>query len=479
MAQISRQIKWDELEAGMIIEEVTELSIDYASLDPDTLKFVQTTFKGAQALVAGEDGHKAVPVEELQPFDTIQGLTDIAPDLTIAVVVPGSPQYLEQNGMLSFRIGEERSFTMGKGKAGQSIGIPAHMRFGLMPSEPVRVASPEARKLHQIKKAQVKFFLDTIETALAEREMASDMVEDMLDQGRRGLYSSKGVEKVVDEIIGNGCAEGIKALAGLRGSDQTYTHCTDMAVILEECYVDIVQRSGRTPSKENERFALLSGFLHDIGKSEVPKEILESVDRYAPDSREMIIMRNHTTYGIRILEEMGMSDGILNVASYHHVKMDTTLLNSYPDVSYQEVLPFTRLASVVDVYQALIGNRRYKRNWVPGKAVEYLAQLESTEFDPKMLGQFFEVIGKYPVGSLVRLNTGDLAFVLMIGPKEHPERPIVTVVENAAGEMLTHHSLLDMMLEEDIGVEEVVDHYNHYNESEDQAHGIFRSIRIN
>ena len=142
------------------------------------------------------------------------------------------------------------------------------------------------------------------------------------------------------------------------------------------------------------------------------------------------------------------------------------------------MLPITRLASIADVYQALVGKRRYKRNWVPGKAIEYLRNLRGTEFDEKMLDSFVESIGIYPVGSLVRLSTNELAFVLSLGPKDHSDWAAVAVVENASGELLTHHTLLDLTIESDIHITEVVDHYEHYNQSEDQAFQIFQSIRI-
>ena len=87
-------------------------------------------------------------------------------------------------------------------------------------------------------------------------------------------------------------------------------------------------------------------------------------------------------------------------------------------------------------------------------------------------------MGRYPVGSLVSLSTRELAFVLMIAPPDNPERPIVAIVENGAGELISHHALLDLMIEPDISIVEVVDHYEHYKESNDQAYRIFQSIRI-
>ena len=338
--------------------------------------------------------------------------------------------------------------------------------------------SEAAKARHAEKVREVSQFLETVESAATDRDKSSSRVEEMLDQGRQGRYSSQGVEAAVEEIISKGSSPAMKAIAGLKVSDQTYAHCTDMSVILQECYSEMLVRQGKNVSDANRRFVLIAGFMHDIGKSEVPKEILESTARFAPDSREMQMMRSHTTYGARILSEMGMNSISINVAHFHHVKRDPTLFTSYPAIPYEQVLPITRLASIVDVYQALIGKRRYKKNWVPGKAIEYVRKLRGTEFDERMLDSFVESLGIYPVGSLVRLSTNELAFVLSIGPRDHTDRPVVAVVENASGELLSHHSLLDLMVETDIQVEEVVDHYEHYNKSEDQAYQIFQSIRL-
>jgi putative nucleotidyltransferase with HDIG domain len=346
------------------------------------------------------------------------------------------------------------------------------------PGQSIAPGSDAAKQRHALKVEEVRRFLDTIERAGQDRVHSAANVEEMLDQGRTGRYSSHGVEAAVEEILSKGSAPAMKAIAGLKGSDQTYAHCVDMSVILQECYSEMLLRQGKVPTDANKRFVLIAGFVHDIGKSEVPKDILDSTTRYAPDSREMTVMRNHATYGARILSQMDMNPITINVAHYHHVKRDPALFASYPAVPYEEVLPITRLASIVDVYQALIGRRRYKKNWVSGKAIEYLLKLGGSEFDERMLDSFVECIGIYPIGTLVRLSTQELAFVLSAGPMEHPGRPLVAVVENAQGELLTHHALLDLMLQADLRVEAVVDHYEHYNKSEDQAYQIFQSIRI-
>jgi putative nucleotidyltransferase with HDIG domain len=464
--EVSRQkVKASQLTPGMTIVEVSELSFDFATLDPDKLKFIKSAFKGANAVITDESGRKELPVEELKEFDQLQEIVAIPENLKIAKVVEGMGATLEKNGLLEFLVSIPPNVQVPA--ADEGIGAPA-----------LAVGSDEAKKLSAAKVVEVHKFVETIEKASENRNKASTVVEEMLDVGRGGNFTSKGAEGIVNEILQAGSSPAMKAIAGLRGSDQTYAHCVDMSAILQDCYADILSRMDKKASASTNRFTLLSGFMHDIGKSEVPKDVLESTERFAPDSQEMLLLRNHTTYGAKILTEMGLHENIVNVAHYHHVKKDGTLFTSYPDVSYDMVRPITRLGSVVDVYQALIGRRKYKKNWVPGKAVEYILNLRGTEFDEKILDQFILSMGIYPVGSLVKLSTGDLAFVLMIAPQEFPERPIVAVVENDKGEVLSHHAVMDLMLEKDVSVTEVVDHYEHYSESEDQAYRIFQSIRV-
>ena len=468
-AMTTLRVRSDALAPGMILREVTELSIEYATLDSTRLKFLQTYFAGAVAMVATEMGHRQVPVAELEEKDSLQAIVDIPETLKIATVVQGLNQFMEKHGLMEFKVSAPANTAHPAPRGGKEQ--LAQDPKGMAPG------SDAAKQVSKAKVVEVHRFLETVEKASQNRAKATDIVSEMLDRGRVGDYSSQGVEQVVDEILKERAAPAMRAIAGLRGSDQTYAHCTDMSVILAECYTDVMSRLGKEASELNKRFVLIAGFMHDIGKSEVPKEILESTKRFAPDSNEMQMMRNHTTYGARILEEMGMHKVTINVAHYHHVKKDNTLFTSYPNVPFSEVLPITRLASVVDVYQALIGKRKYKANWVPAKAVEYVMNLKGSEFDESMIGNFVESMGVYPVGSLVRLSTNELAFVLMIAPKDHPGRPIVAVVENAKGELLSHHTIMDLMLEPDIQVESVVDHYAHYNKSEEQAYQIFQSIR--
>lgn len=476
MDAAKKNVTVDELQPGMVISDITELSFDYTNLDAKTVEFLKTNFKGAHALVITDSGEESVEVEKLAEFDQLQALVDIPPSLKVVQVVPGLAESLKKRGFMEFKVSFDAGSAATGETAAEEVAAPAIKTEQKSPR--LAVGSDEAKKRSAVKMEEVREFVEKVAEAEDNREKSSSTVEEMFDKGRTGKFDSKGAAAAVTSIVEKGTASGMRAVAGLKGSDQTYTHCVDMSVILQGCYQDIQERSGKELDDKATQFALLAGFMHDIGKSEIPKDILESTERFPPDSKEMMMMRNHTVYGAKILTDMGMAKAAINVAHYHHVKKDRTMFTCYPDVPYDQVNPITRLASVVDVYQALIGKRKYKKNWVPGAAVEFIMGLSGTEFDERIVNHFLKSMGKYPIGSLVRLTTGDLAFVLALAPFDVPERPIVAIVENASGEMLGSATIMDLMLDQDIQVTEVIDHYEHYADSEDQAYQIFQSISI-
>lgn len=253
--EISRyKVKSSQLVAGMVILEVSEFSFDYATLDAVKLKFLQKVFKGATAVVMGDAGHREVPVEELIEFDDVQGITNIPGKLKLAQVMEGLGPRMEKQGLLEFMVSVPQGVKIPK-----PDGAPKAPRLS--------IGSKEAEKHHKVKAVEVKKLIDTIATAEKNRSQACSVVEEMLDVGRGGSFSSKGAESMVDEIMKEGSTSAIKAIAGLKGSDQTYAHCVDMSAILQDCYRDILERMGKPASDSTNRFTLLSGFMHDIGKS--------------------------------------------------------------------------------------------------------------------------------------------------------------------------------------------------------------------
>jgi len=134
----------------------------------------------------------------------------------------------------------------------------------------------------------------------------------------------------------------------------------------------------------------------------------------------------------------------------------------------------TRLIGIVDVYQALVGKRSYKKSWAPPAAMRFLNNLSDIEFDIDAWDSFYQIMGKYPVGSLVELNDGSVAFV------EQPagadlDKPQVALVRDTKGEDLTTNPLIDLLEEPRIKI--VRDPDNH-EVLGDASLEIFTSLKI-
>ncbi len=472
MEQTKTVVKAADLREGMTILEITRFDSKYSCLDSETLQILQNKFEGAKAVVQRDSGRKTLSMGEIRLFDEITTITNLPEGSEFRKVVAGMGAALEGQGFFEFSV-------VGDGLEPDPPTLPksAPPASSTRPSAKAAAVGASSDPAHEARMGTAKAIVEKVELAIANREQSTLRIEEMMDQGRAGKFNTKGAAESVEKIIRDGTAEAMAAVAGLRASDQTYAHCVDVSVIFRVAYADILADTGKAATEDFFRTTLIAGFLHDIGKSRVPKEILDSNERFERDSPEMAQIRNHPVHSRKILTDLGMSKAIVNVASYHHVKKDTSLPSSYPDVPYEEVMPVTRLAAIVDVYQALIGSRSYKPKWVPGKAVGLLMELRGSEFDEKALGYFLRSTGIYPTGSLVRLSSGDLAFVVK-NERDSLERPVVVVVENPNGELLTHHELLDLLVQPDLSIVETVNHYDHYAESPEQTLRIFQTIKL-
>lgn len=466
-------LKTDHLKPGLQILAITSLSSEYSYLDAKRVGVLIERFKGSKVTVERNGNNKVIPVEELVSGDDLKSIQDIPPGLGFEKIDAAMAEYLSKNGFLEVKaldgVGEPPS---------ESVETPQKEHGPRAKTNDIPVFRSQKSFQRMKRLAEVKYFMEQVEDGSKERNNANEMLQELFEQGRAGKYSVQPAVEAVEKILQKDLSRAMTAVAGLRGSDQTYAHCVDMAVIFNEAAQGMV-RGGASGSTNQmvARSTMAAGFMHDIGKSKLPREILDSTERFAMDSHEMELMRSHVTHSAQILSDANMDDAMINVAHYHHVKKDTSLVSSYPKVEFSEVAQLTRLASIVDVYQALTGKRSYKKNWVPAKAVQYLYKLQGTEFDETMIKHFLKVIGRYPIGSLVKLSTGDMAFVTRV--EDQPlDQPVVVLVENAKGELFSSNTLVDLTEELEITIVEVVDHYEHYNDHPDHAFDVFKSIRV-
>jgi putative nucleotidyltransferase with HDIG domain len=124
--------------------------------------------------------------------------------------------------------------------------------------------------------------------------------------------------------------------------------------------------------------------LHDIGKMGIPDQILNKPGKLTEEEWE--IMRKHPVYAYEMLEEIDFLGAALDIPHYHHEKWDGS---GYPSGLKGEEIPLpARVFAIVDVWDALLSDRPYRKGWPEGKVLEYLKEQSGSHFDPLVVEEF-------------------------------------------------------------------------------------------
>jgi len=178
----------------------------------------------------------------------------------------------------------------------------------------------------------------------------------------------------------------------------------------------------------------ITALLHDIGKSKIPREVLNKPASL--NEEEWGMMKRHPLMGVEIvlnLKQLGEINPRMVVGIFdHHLKND---LSGYPKLfRKKEVSLFGRIIQIADAYDAMTTPRIYKKTpYTPEQALAIMLRERTVHFDPLLLKIFIGLVGIYPIGSLVLLNTRELGIVYK--PSQDARwlgRPTVIVVARSA-----------------------------------------------
>lgn len=156
----------------------------------------------------------------------------------------------------------------------------------------------------------------------------------------------------------------------------------------------------------------LTALCHDIGKTALPAEILDKTTDLAPE--EWQEMYKHPLVGVKLLMELKQFDNLsarmIAGTFEHHLHCD---FSGYPRLQYQKTGLFARIVSIADDFDALTSSRVYRRDAkAPEKVIRFMLSRSGTSYDPIILKLFVNIVGIYPVGTLLLLKTGELAIVV-------------------------------------------------------------------
>lgn len=176
----------------------------------------------------------------------------------------------------------------------------------------------------------------------------------------------------------------------------------------------------------------VAALLHDIGKVEMPLDILDKPGKLDPE--EFAYMKRHPAEGARILGEQGADPLAIVTAAQHHVHYDHRGYPAYDVLGGLHVI--SHLVTIVDVYDALTSDRAYRTAMLPDRAMQIIIEGRGTTFHPVLTKVFANLTGMFPVGTLVELDTGELAVVCKANPDDiyRPQAKLLTEPRDARQE---------------------------------------------
>lgn len=234
------------------------------------------------------------------------------------------------------------------------------------------------------------------------------------------------VADLMEEVERNAIA--LIGILRLKARDEyTYLHSVAVSVLM--------MNFGRTlgiPKRTLPELGM-AGLLHDIGKIQMPADILAKPGPLTAD--EYAVMKRHPQAGTLILRRGGEIPAVaFDVCLHHHERMDG---RGYPFGLRGDTLSkAARMGAICDVYDALTSHRPYADAWPPQRALREMLEWEG-QFDPALMTSFINSLGIFPAGTLVRLRESSLAIV-MADNHEEPTRPTVRTFYSIAARHRVH-----------------------------------------
>lgn len=197
--------------------------------------------------------------------------------------------------------------------------------------------------------------------------------------------------------------------------DYTFSHSVNVAVL--SCTIGI----GLNLNSDSLEDLVLAGLLHDLGKLDIPQEILNKEERLSREEFALIKTHPHASYEM-IRDRVDISSLVKHAVLSHHENFDGS---GYPNgLSGNNIGVLARILHVADVYDALTSKRTYKEPYSPYAAVQILEGGSGSLYDPEAVRVFLTYVPLYPKGTMITLSDGKRAIVVE-NSGVHNKRPII------------------------------------------------------
>ncbi|HXX73937.1 MAG TPA: HD-GYP domain-containing protein [Nitrospiraceae bacterium] len=251
--------------------------------------------------------------------------------------------------------------------------------------------------------------------------------------------AKRAIQNIVDLMMQDQST--LLGLTNLRCHDQyTHNHSVNVALLS----MALGNRAGYP--KVHLADLGLAALFHDVGKCAISLDVLNKPGEFTKE--EWDLMRTHPTEGVLTLIRLRGLDNVparMAAASFeHHMNYD---FSGYPKLT----LPWTqslasRIVTIADCYDAMTSSRVYRREPMsPANVLKIMFAKSGQSFDPILMKLFVNCVGFIPIGSLVMLDTDELAVVLKPAEdKANAERPLVKVIADSQGAAIDNGPEFDL-----------------------------------
>ncbi len=229
----------------------------------------------------------------------------------------------------------------------------------------------------------------------------------------------ENTDAIVDSIFRN--EDALSCMSRLRiKDDYLVEHSLNVSILMS-----IFCKHMNVERKIMEELAL-GAFLHDVGKVLIPDAVLNKPGKFTEE--EYTVMKTHVLLGVKVLEETpNISDVVMSVVKEHHERLDG---KGYPyNLPANKISQYGRMIAIVDSYDAMTAERVYKAGMHPIKAFKILVGESPTAYDKELVEQFIQCLGLYPIGTMVKLNSGKIGLISKLN-KSKPLQPFIRVFYN-------------------------------------------------
>lgn len=320
----------------------------------------------------------------------------------------------------------------------RSVHIPAVARNGEAQAEHGSEIKVEPAVAPDRDANDPRHFANSFREVIGVQRRAQLRLIELIDRRRLGKRVDFGSIREVVEDLDRIIKEHPNAamwLTKMREQDElTASHCMNVA-ILSMAFA----RYKRLPDEVIQGIGL-GAMLHDIGLTGPANDIITSRARLSEE--DFRIVRRHPVDGLFSLRNLDeLSRVARDIIRSHHERLDGS---GYPDGLAGEDIPVhVRIVGIADAYDAMASDRAYRAAMQPTQAMSELRRDASRSFGENLVQDFIRCIGVYPVGSVVRLNTGAVGMVASTLPGSRLT-PLILLLKDSAGHNLTPRQLVNL-----------------------------------